>query len=587
MSGLSRVERAETLTREDPPRCVHRVLVGHGDEVTPGGRCGELDQRVAHSFGEIGERLRAELEVFRMSEIRLHLAGPGHRQVVPRQTSPACAEVPFRQPLVHRDLGARCCCDEVCRLPCTFQGRRDEATHGGGGEVATGGGGLAATELTEPEPREVRIDDVIGVVDFPVADETDAVGGHGDQSSAMSAPPNRPFAERFLHVDMDAFYVEVERQRDPTLRGVPVVVGGLGPRGVVAAASYEARGAGVRSAMPIVEARRRLPLGRYLPPDHRAYGEVSAKVFEVLRAYTPYVESLSVDEAFLDVAGLRLHYESPAAVGAAIREHLRTELGLPASVGAATTKFLAKLASEDAKPDGILVIDAGCELEYLHPLQVRRLWGVGAATHAALEALGVTTIGDLAALPERVLVGRLGPSNGAHLAELAAGRDPRRVETTREAKSISVEETYARDLRDTDDVETALLDLCTRLSGRLHRAGVAGRTVTLKLRTADFATATRSVSPDTAVMNSTELWDIARTLLERIDVGSLGIRLLGVGVSHLEEASAPHQLSITDQRRAAAAETAEAIRARFGAGSVVPARLVRERSRDPEKGPNP
>ncbi len=385
---------------------------------------------------------------------------------------------------------------------------------------------------------------------------------------------------------MDAFFVEAERRRDATLAEVAVVVGGLGPRGVVASASYEARERGVRSAMPISEARRRLPRARYLPPDHRYYTRVSHDVFAVLRSFTPHVEALSVDEAFLDVSGLRLHYETAGTVGEAIRQRLRDELGLPASVGVATTKFLAKLASDDAKPDGILVVTAGSELDYLHPLPVRRLWGVGAATHAALEQLAVVTIGDLARLDPVMLANRLGPANGAHLAALARGHDPREVVGAPDSKSISVEETYARDLADHDAVETALLELCSRLAHRLHAAGQGGRTMSLKVRYGDFTTVTRASTNQEALAHTGELWDAARLLLERVGPDQRGVRLLGVALSHLEDVASPRQLSITGDQRDRASGTAEEIRARYGAQAVVPARLVRKSSTKGEKGPN-
>ena len=244
------------------------------------------------------------------------------------------------------------------------------------------------------------------------------------------------FAEPLLHVDMDAFFVEVERLGAPRLRGRPVIVGGLGARGVVASASYEARRFGVRSAMPMAEARRRCPHGEFVAPHHVRYGEMSARVFDVLGSFTPYVEPLSVDEAFLDVGGLRRHYPSPEAVAIAVRRQIRTELDLPASVGIARSKFIAKMASEDAKPDGWLKIAAGEELDYLHPLPVRRLWGVGEATHASLEGLGVVTIGDLAALQAKTLEGRVGAAMAAHLGALAHGIDDLPVMVEREAKSV-------------------------------------------------------------------------------------------------------------------------------------------------------
>jgi DNA polymerase-4 len=382
------------------------------------------------------------------------------------------------------------------------------------------------------------------------------------------------FAEPFLHVDMDAFFVEVERLHDPSLTGRPVVVGGTGPRSVVAAASYEARRFGVQSAMPMGEARRRCPQALVVPPHHDRYAEVSDQVFDVLRSFTPLVEGLSVDEAFLDVSGLRLHYDTPAAVGEAIRRRVRGDLGLPCSVGGATTKFLAKLASEDAKPDGLLVVPAGQELAFLHPLPVRRLWGVGEATLGALEALGATTIGDLARLDPSVVSGRLGRAVGTHLHELANGRDPRPVVTDVETKSVSAESTYAADLTDLDEVEAALLRHCDHLAARLRHHGWSGRTVTLKLRFGDFTTLTRSLTPRLPVHRTPELWDVARELLGRIDLAGRGVRLLGVAASGLVPSQDPHQLEMERPNRRAAADAAEEVRARFGDDAVRPARLV-------------
>jgi DNA polymerase-4 len=385
---------------------------------------------------------------------------------------------------------------------------------------------------------------------------------------------DRAFTEPILHVDMDAFFVEVERLHDPALKGRPVVVGGGGNRGVVAAASYEARQYGVGSAMPMVEARRRCPQAVVVPPNHTRYGEVSARVFDILRSFTPLVESLSVDEAFLDVAGLRLHYDTPVAIAEAIRRRIRDELDLPASVGIAANKFLAKLASEEAKPDGIFCVPAGGELEFLHPLPVRRLWGVGEATYAALEALGVRTVGELAALPEQVVAHRLGPAVGHHLVELANARDPRSVEPGGDAKSISAEATYEQDLGEIGDIERALLGHCDRLSARLRRHGYAGRTITLKMRFADFTTITRSETVAVPIEHTADLWDVVRDLLVRVDRAGRGVRLLGVGAAGLVPGGAPRQLSMEHPQRDAAADAAEQVRARFGDDAVVPARLV-------------
>ncbi|MDX2343833.1 MAG: DNA polymerase IV, partial [Acidimicrobiia bacterium] len=359
----------------------------------------------------------------------------------------------------------------------------------------------------------------------------------------------RDFAERFLHIDMDAFFVEVERKRDPSLQGVPVIVGGLGRRGVVASASYEARAVGVHSAMPIGEARRLCPRARFVPPDHNAYGEVSRQVFVVFRDFTPMVEGLSVDEAFLDIAGLRLHYQSPAAAGDELRSRVRREVGLPASVGISAVKFVSKLASDAAKPDGLLVVATGSELSFLHPMPVRRLWGVGQATRASLEALAIETIGDLAVVPKTVLVSRLGPSLAEHLSQLANGIDDRQVEAGGGAKSVSVEETYATDLDTDAAIDQALLRLCDRLSSRLRRAGYAGHTVVLKIRFGDFETLTRSMTVADPVERTPALRDASRGLLDRIDRAGRGVRLLGVGVSSLDDAATPRQLSLDSQAR--------------------------------------
>lgn len=374
---------------------------------------------------------------------------------------------------------------------------------------------------------------------------------------------------------MDAFYVEVERKRDPTLVGLPVIVGGLGRRGVVASASYEARAYGVRSAMPVGEARRLCPHGRYVAPTHGAYGEVSRQVFAIFRSFSPLVEGLSVDEAFLDISGLRLHFDSPAAAGQELRSRVRSALDLPASVGISAVKFISKLASDVAKPDGLRVVPEGEELAFLHPMPVRRLWGVGEATHASLEGLGIATIGDLAAVPERILISRIGPSLARHLIALASAIDPRQVEPGGGAKSVSVEETYETDLRGKTDIKRALLRLCTRLSLRLHRSQLAGHTVTLKVRFGGFETVSRSETLTEPIDHTPALWDEAQTLLQRVEIEGRGIRLLGIGVSGLVDAEAPRQLSLDSADRSIAAGVVEEVRERFGDDAVLPASLIR------------
>jgi len=390
---------------------------------------------------------------------------------------------------------------------------------------------------------------------------------------------------------MDAFFVSVELLRRPELRGRPVVVGGAGARGVVAAASYEARAFGVHSAMPSARARRLCPHATFLPGDHAHYAEVSARVMGVFRSYTPLVEPISLDEAFLDVGGARRLFGPPPAIAAAIRDEIRAGEGLTCSVGIAPVKFLAKLASEAAKPTasptgpvagpGVVEVAPGGELDFLHPLPVQALWGVGPATLARLERLGVRTVGDLAALPFDTLTGALGSASGAHLHALARAVDPRPVEPDRAPRSISHEETYPRDLRARDDLGAELVRLGDAVGARLREAGLAGRTVTLKLRFGDFTTITRSSTEATPVDSGRRLARIAQRLLDGVDVAP-GVRLLGVAVSQFG-ADAGEQLSLDalldprddDGHRWDDAEDAiDAVRARFGPASLAPARLA-------------
>lgn len=390
------------------------------------------------------------------------------------------------------------------------------------------------------------------------------------RSGTVGAMPR--FAEQIAHVDMDAFFVEVERRRDPGLIGVPVVVGGAGPRGVVASASYEARRFGIHSAMPALHARRLCPHARFVPSDHAAYRLASDEVFAVLDRFTPLVEALSVDEAFLDIGGVS--DLSPAAFAERLRVELRRATGLPASVGVATCKLLAKLASEDAKPDGTLVVPAGGELAYLHPKSVRSLWGVGEATHARLEELGVGTIGELAAMPRAALEARLGASLGAQLWRLARAEDDREVGAGGEAKSISVERTYEHDLRDATVIDEELLRQADRLVRRLRRSGYAARTVTLKVRFADFTTITRRSTSPTPIATAHDLAEVARRLARRTQIGRRPVRLLGLGVGTLEGASTPRQLGLVGGAWEEVETALDRIRDRFGDDAVGRARLA-------------
>ena len=295
-----------------------------------------------------------------------------------------------------------------------------------------------------------------------------------------------------LHVDLDAFYASVEQLEDPSLVGKPVIVGGLGPRGVVAAASYEARRFGVYSATPMARARRLCPDGVFLASRFDLYNEKSREVMCILRSFTPIVEPIASDEAFLDVAGVARTHGRGYDCAVAIRRRVREETGLTASVGVAVTKLLAKLASDLAKPDGLLVVAPGSELEFLHPLPVERLWGVGPATSKRLAGLGVVTVGELAALPEATLVSAVGGAHGRQLHALAWNRDERPVESQRVAKSIGHEETFPTDVTDLATLEHEIVRLADSVASRLRAAGRAGRTVQLKVRYAGFRTITRS-----------------------------------------------------------------------------------------------
>ena len=387
-----------------------------------------------------------------------------------------------------------------------------------------------------------------------------------------------------LHVDLDAFYASVEQLDDPALRGRPVIVGGLGARGVVSAASYEARRFGVRSAMPMGRARRACPEAAFVSPRFDRYSEKSREVMTILESVTPLVEQLSIDEAFLDVRGARRRLGTGVEVAALIRERVEREVRLVVSVGVATTKFLAKLASDLSKPDGLLVVAPGTEREFLAPLPVSRLWGVGPATRRRLDRMAVRTIGEVAALPESALVASLGPALGQRLHALARNDDPRAVVPEREAKSIGAEETFAVDLRERAACDHELVRLVDRVCMRLRRAELHARTITLKIRYENFETLTRAKTVVAATDVSTVFLATARELLDGLDC-SRGVRLLGVSLSQLESASDSQgvlalddDVSLEDarvERRSAVEHAVDAVRDRFGTRAVGPASLVK------------
>ncbi|WP_369355974.1 DNA polymerase IV [Streptomyces sp. cg2] len=343
-------------------------------------------------------------------------------------------------------------------------------------------------------------------------------------------------APTILHLDMDAFYAAAEQAAKPSLRGKPVVVGGIGPRGVVATASYEARVFGVRSAMPTAQARRLCPNAAYLSPRFTLYRQVSDAVMELLRALSPLVEPLSLDEAFVDLeaGGVLAETAAARAVGEQLRRDIRAVTGLTGSVGLAGAKMLAKIASEAAKPDGLVVIEPGTERELLGPMPVRTLPGVGPATAEALRRAGIHTVAETAEAGEAELVRLLGKAHGTGLYAMALGQDERPVVAERDAKSVSVEDTFEVDLTDRTRVRIEMLRLADRCVQRLRAAGRSGRTVVIKVRNYDFSTLTRSETLRGPTDDPAVVREAAVRLLETVDTTG-GVRLLGVGVTGLAD----------------------------------------------------
>jgi DNA polymerase-4 len=379
-----------------------------------------------------------------------------------------------------------------------------------------------------------------------------------------------------LHVDMDAFFAAVEVRRRPELRGRPVVVGGVGPRGVVSSASYEARRFGVRSAMPAMRARALCPQAVFLPPDFSAYTEASRAVMRIFHDVTPLVEPLSLDEAFLDVAGARRLLGRPALIARDIRARVADEQRLTCSVGVAPTKFVAKLGSTRAKPDGVIVVPVGQVLDFLHPLPVDALWGVGERAAETLHKLGLSTVGDLANAPVGMLRGALGDASATHLHELAWGRDPRRVVSEHVDKSIGAEMTYDTDVADPMIIRRSLLALSEKVGARLRAGGHVGRTIAIKVRLADFRTVNRSRTVPTTTDVAREIFETSWALFEALGA-SEHIRLIGVRVEGLAaEATASRQLTLGEPERGwrEAEAAGDALAARFGRSIVGPASLL-------------
>jgi len=384
-------------------------------------------------------------------------------------------------------------------------------------------------------------------------------------------------AATILHADVDAFYASVEQRDDPRLRGRPVIVGG----GVVLAASYEAKAFGVRTAMGGRQARRLCPRAVVVPPRMSVYSEASKAVFRVFDDMSPLVEGLSIDEAFLDVRGLERISGTPAEIAARLRREVREHVGLPITVGVARTKFLAKVASGVAKPDGLLVVPPDGELSFLHPLPVERLWGVGPATAGKLHERGISTVGEVAQLAEPVLVTMLGRASGRHLHALAHNRDPRPVQVGRRRRSIGSQCALGRSRKTPEAVDAVLVSLVDRVTRRMRSAGRVGRTVVLRLRFGDFSRATRSHTLPRPTAHTQTILGTAQWLLAAAapEIERRGLTLVGVAVANLEDDGALQLVLPFDSGSGTALDAAlDEVRRRFGSAAVTRAVLL---GRDP------
>jgi len=390
-----------------------------------------------------------------------------------------------------------------------------------------------------------------------------------------------------LHVDLDAFYASVEVLKDPSLAGRPVVVGGAGSRGVVMSASYEARAFGIRNAMPAVRARRLCPDAVFVPPDFESYKAHSNRFREILLAVTPLVEPISLDEAFLDVAGAVLLFGQPAEIAEKIRREVHDGVGVRCSIGVAPSKLVAKLASKQAKPDGLVVVRLDEVPAFLEPLPVRTLWGVGEKTTETLGRLGVRTVGDLARTPATVLGRLLGDQHARDLHDLALGVDDRPVVPYEPPKSVSHEETFDADLDAEEDLLREVLALAHRVAARLREDGYRTRTVTLKVRLANFTTLTRSRTLPAPTDVGADLYEVAAELYRGLPGARRRVRLLGVAATGLVPAGEEQLALLRGERRGDVERALDRIERRFGRGAAMPATLLeRRRERDERRRPN-
>jgi len=391
---------------------------------------------------------------------------------------------------------------------------------------------------------------------------------------------NKGKPKSIIHLDMDAFYPAVEVLDNPDLRGKPVIVGGISGRGVVSSASYEARKFGVHSAQPMATARRLCPHGVFLPVRMSRYAELSDRVFEIFHRFTPLVEPLSIDEAFLDVTGCTRLFGSPAEIAKKIKEAVRKETGLTVSAGVAPSKFVAKIASDMNKPDGLTVVSPDRVREFLDPLPIGKMWGVGRVTQEAFARLGIHTFKDLRGIAVEVLEKKFG-KYGLKMQELSMGIDEREVITHQEAKSIGKEETFDEDILDIDYAKKELLALAGKVARRVRREGVTGKNITLKVKYSDFIQITRSETLDRFTDDDAIIYQTACRLLKKTETGKKPVRLLGISVSQLRTQVGEKQLSLfgpveSDSKKNRLNTALDLLQDRYGENIVRPGTLIDE-----------
>jgi DNA polymerase-4 len=384
-----------------------------------------------------------------------------------------------------------------------------------------------------------------------------------------------------LHIDMDAFFALVEVRENPSLAGKQVIVGYDGNRGVVLSATYEARKLGVHSAMPMSRALRLAPNAIVVEPDHEKYSEVSENVMAIFESVTPLVQPLSVDEAFLDISGAQKLMGTPSQIGEVIRARVSDEQGITCSVGVASTMFVAKLATNFAKPDGLHVVPADKVIEFLHPLPIGALWGVGEKTGEQLARLGLVNVSDIANTPVKTLARVVGQAAAEHLYELSWGRDPRVVTPNQAEKSIGAERTFEADIDDPEEILAQILDLSNKVAKRLRAANYFSRTITIKVRFADFTSVTRSKSLPASTDLATDIYGTSKSLFEAMHLQRARIRLVGVratGLVPTSESSVQLEFSNRDSGWREAEAAMDQVSLKFGNSAVKPARLIKPES---------